>query len=420
MEDELSNYLSALERASCYRVDATLKEGRLETTERVFFVGENGAELGPFVRKLIATEAGIGGAYQELFEAQRRGVRLPHLPRLLECSRQGDRLVVVMEHVGGETLETAVRGLCSPAARLDLVRRAFPELCDAVCELHERLSPPIIHRDLKPGNVMVGPSGVTLIDLGIARTYKEGAQQDTAHFGTRAYAPPEQFGFGQTGVTSDVYALGMLLFFCLTGREPTARDREEGFAGTGVPEPLRAVMARATRLDPAERFPSVRELGAALLEALAQVPCERPAPPVPSDPPVLEWPREPRAARARLGGVRRAVSVLLGRVPGWVGVVWNAVVLLVGALLVAGCLWAVANPTPENARWPTWYLAFSYLGFLAPAFLVGVYLLLDRRPLRRRVPALAGVTVARETGVGLRVMLGLLALWACVSVVALA
>ena len=415
MEDELSNYLSALERASCYRVDATLKEGRLETTERVFFVGENGAELGPFVRKLIAADAGIGGAYQALYEAQRRGVRLPHLPRLLECFRQGERIVVVMEHVEGETLEEAVRDLRSPAARLDLVRRAFPELCDAVRELHERLSPPIIHRDLKPGNVMVGPSGVTLIDLGIARMYKEGAPQDTAHFGTRAYAPPEQFGFGQTGVTSDVYALGMLLFFCVTGREPTARDREEGFAGAGVPEPLRAVIVRATRLDPAERFASVRELSAALLEALAQVPSGRPAP---LDPPELKWPRAPRSGRARLQDAWHSVSALLGRVPGWLGVAWNVAVLLGGVLLVGGCVWAVVDPTPENAQWPAWYLAFSYLGFLTPVFLVGIYLLLDRRPLRRRIPALAGLTVARETGVGLRVILALFALWVCASVIA--
>ena len=81
MEDELSNYLAAIDRDSCYRVDATLKRGRLETTERVYFVGENGAELGPFVRKRLDATSGLGGAYKTVFAAQGRGERLSHLPR---------------------------------------------------------------------------------------------------------------------------------------------------------------------------------------------------------------------------------------------------------------------------------------------------------------------------------------------------
>ena len=233
-EDELASYLAALERDACYRVDAVLKQGALETTERVYFRGENGAELGPFVRKRISGETGLGGAYEEVFAAERRGVRFAHLPRLLECHRRDGDLVVVMELVPGETLAACVGECKGPSARLELARRVFPELCDAVSELHERLDPPVIHRDLKPSNVMVSLGGVTLIDLGIARAWRADAEQDTVHFGTRTYAPPEQFGFGQTDVTSDVFALGMLLFFCATGREPQAADREGGFAGAGV------------------------------------------------------------------------------------------------------------------------------------------------------------------------------------------
>ena len=53
MLDELAEHLNALQRDDCYRVDAVLKESPYETTERVYFRGENGAELGPFVRKSI-------------------------------------------------------------------------------------------------------------------------------------------------------------------------------------------------------------------------------------------------------------------------------------------------------------------------------------------------------------------------------
>lgn len=397
MEDELSNYLAALDRDSCYRVDAVLKEGRLEATQRVYFVGENGAELGPFVRKYLDVDSGLGGAYETVLEAQRSGVRLSHLPRIIECHRQDDKLVVVMEHVGGMTLADAV---ARAHDRIGLVHRIFPDLCDAVSELHELLNPPIIHRDLKPGNVMVSAGGVTLIDLGIARTWREGGEQDTTHFGTRAYAPPEQFGFGQTDVTSDVYALGMLLFFCLTGCDPVAADRERGFAD--APATLRPIIARATELDPARRFSSVREFKEALLAALSQEPAEKNAP---LEPPTFEAPRPQRAG-------------LLARVPSWLGIAWDVCVLLACAIMVIGCVGAIVDPIPENSAWPTWYLVYSYLAFAMPFIVVLCYLLLDRRPLRRRISALAHLTVRQEMRAGGLVILVLVVAWIIATVIA--
>lgn len=413
--DDLSRYLASLDCDSCYRVDAVYKEAPLEKTERVFFRGENGAELGPFVRKLIDRDSGLGGAYETLAAAQARGVRLAHLPRIVECHRTERHLVVVMEHVAGEALSSCVAGAADSDARLRLVRRVFPDLCDAVIELHERVVPPIVHRDLKPGNVMVSEGGVTLIDLGIAREYKEGAQTDTTHFGTRAYAPPEQFGFGQTSVQSDVYALGMLLFFCLVGREPAPRDREVGFAGSGIPEALREVVARATRLDPAERHASVRELraelAAALDDAVGASPVALGAPPAPFGP--GEGRRSPAGGAA--AGFSAAGS-LLSRVPRPLGVAWNVLVVFSCAILVAGCVAALVQPTGGNASYPIWYLVVSYLVFLAPTFCVASFLLLDRRPLRSRIPALAQATVRGEVRAGLLVIAALLLVWVLATV----
>ena len=415
-EDELASYLDALERDACYRVDAVLKEGALETTERVSFVGENGSVLGPFVRKRIGGESGLGGAYETVFAAQRRGVRLAHLPRMVECHRRDGDLVVVMEYVPGKTLGSCVEACRSREERLALVRRSFPDLCDAVSELHELLDPPVIHRDLKPDNVIVSPGGVTLIDLGIARAYRDGAEQDTTHFGTRAYAPPEQFGFGQTGVTSDVYALGMLLFFCVTGREPSQVDRESGFRDAALPEGLRVVVRRATELDPSARYASVRELKSAFFSALdggpaiPEGPAEKDGELAPAPPDFAE----PYAPRAE-GGLFWS---WLARVPGWAGAVWDAVVLGVAALCVVGCVMGVVQPTPENAKWPTWYLWMSYLVFLMPMLLIACYLLLDRRPARRAVPALARFSVRQETRVGLLVMGAIFVAWVLTSAAA--
>ena len=397
MEDELSNYLAALDRDSCYRVDAVLKEGRLETTQRVYFVGENGAELGPFVRKYLDVDSGLGGAYETVLEAQRSGVRLSHLPRIIECYRQDDKLVVVMEHVGGMTLADAV---ARAHDRIGLVHRISPALCGAVSALHALRERPSTHRDLKPGNVMVSAGGVTLIDLGIARSWREGSEQDTTHFGTRAYAPPEQFGFGQTDVTSDVYALGRLLFFCLTGRDPAPADREGGFAG--APAALRPIIARATELDPARRFSSVREFKEALLAALSQEPAEKNAP---LEPPTFEAPRPQRAG-------------LLARVPSWLGIAWDVCVLLACAIMVIGCVGAIVDPIPENSAWPTWYLVYSYLAFAMPIVLISCYLLLDRRPLRRRISVLAHLTVRQEMRAGGLVILVLVVAWIIATVIA--
>lgn len=402
--ETLSKYLENLDS---WRVDAVLKSGRLETTQLVYFVGHDGTELGPFVRKRLSAEAGLGHAYEEVYEAQRRGARFAHLPAILDCSRTGDQLTVVMEHVRGETLGALVGRQGDAAARWALARRLFPHVCDAVSELSERFDPPIVHRDLKPSNIIVSGDDVTLIDLGIARTFKEGAEQDTAHFGTRAYAPPEQFGFGQTSVRSDVYALGTLLFFCLTGREPSAREREHELEGAGLPEPLRAVIVRATRLDPAERFASARELREAAETAFSGTGGAGPEPGAPAAPAPADLSVPARPRRSRVGA-------LLACVPGWVGFVWDVIVVGVTAVCVIGCVMAVIDPTSENAAWPLWYLVMSYVCF-GLAFLVIGYLVLDRRPLRREIPVLARLTVARETRTGLLAIGALLVVWVLAS-----
>ena len=119
------------------------------------------------------------------------------------------------------------------------------------------------------------PTTPVLIDLGIARTWHNDAETDTTHLGTRAYAPPEQYGFGQTDVRSDVYALGLLAFFCLTGRDSSPSDRECAFADPAVPEPWRVAIERAAALDPAERYQTAGELAAALGKDKLQAAADR-------------------------------------------------------------------------------------------------------------------------------------------------
>ena len=141
--DELQEYLNALGRSDNYRVDAVLSDAPHERTERVFYVGNNGSELGPFIRKTIATDSGQGRTYEKIFRAQHEGKRFAHMPRIFECYVVDSSLVVLLEYVEGETLQDYVgeRG-----ASYELALRIFPPICDAVSELHKAFEPPLIHR----------------------------------------------------------------------------------------------------------------------------------------------------------------------------------------------------------------------------------------------------------------------------------
>ncbi len=468
--DELAEQLDALQREECYRVDSVLKESAAEVTQRVYFMGANGAEQGPFVRKYIEGSCGLGAAYERIFAAQRQGHRFRFVPRVFDCYRLGEKLVVVMEFVDGETLADAVYRR-DPS--LELAREVFPLLCDAVSELHEAFDPPLIHRDLKPSNIMVSPGGVTIIDFGIARAYRDDGEADTARFGTRAYAPPEQFGYAQTSVRSDVYALGMLLYYCLAEKTPDARLVQGGFAEACVPAALRPVLVRATAFDPRERYASARELKEAFLEAapagagaasIASSPsaassplfASRPAVPQPVPAPQPAVASQPASASQSATPQSAAVSQQqvpasqpvfqpasasahrpqpapssqpqpapaprstapqpapapdapqsqpaassasasrLRRVPLWVGVVWDVLLVLLWIALFVASNMTSFMPNEQDASYPLWFRLLEYHGLISVPSAATFYLLLDKRLLRRRIPALAQRTWKRD------------------------
>lgn len=430
---QLDAYLGAMLHDDCFRVDAVLKQSAAEVTQRVFFVGANGAEQGPYVRKYLRLDAHVGDAYRAVYQVRRDGRRFRYLPDIYECHEAGDRLVVVMEHVCGATLRTVVENT-PPERRVDLASQVFPALCAAASELHESFDEPLVHRDLTPSNVMCvpgNPSALTVIDLGIARLYRPEADADTAHFGTRPYAPPEQFGFSQTDARTDVYALGLVLFFCLTGRDATPVDRGRSYVDPSVPEPLRAVIARAASFDPAARPAGARVLGEAFDQAMdetrrlgekpapfagfAQTQTEKPAlfagsvrtgqaapstgvvPYEKTDSPTGAAQRVPAYARLHAEGtadpgapglraLTAAAGALAARIPAWLGRLWNATILLIAAFLAFACVFAVVEPVPANASWPLWFRLLSYAVFLPVMLGAPLWLFVDKRRLARRFP----------------------------------
>ena len=191
-----------------------------------------------------------------------------------------------MELVDGVPFTDYVRGRTAPGHLPNLVRlgRALGQL---VVGLHELHLSQCLHRDVKPSNVLVSRSGrVVILDFGLVSELAGvdiGLTHDGAPLGTPAYMAPEQAIAGKTTPASDYYAVGVMLYECLTGKLPFRGSAIEVMVHkqggeipdpralvTDVPPALRALCIRLLARDPESR-PGGREL-LGELEQLALAP----------------------------------------------------------------------------------------------------------------------------------------------------
>ena len=393
MDNELEQMISQFDNGG-FRIDALLKDGESERTERVYWT-KSGTDQGPFIRKTIKLNSGLGSAYEDVFAAQNSGVAFRHLPHIFDCRRDGDCLVVIMEYLSVRTLEDEVRNAENGR---DLACRLFPQICDAATELHESLGKPVIHRDIKPSNIMVTWDNVYLIDLGIARSFSEGATADTRQFGTRSYAPPEQFGYKQTDVRSDVYALGMLLYFMLTGETPDPMLATTDFADLSVSPSLKKVLSKATEFDPANRYRSAAELRDAFVKAARIKPTE-------SNPsPTSRTPEMKPNAKTAPTVMRRGS---LSRIPRSIGLAWDIILLAYCALVFA--VYAVSTFNPGNTASALLSFDERLTSNLAVSLflIVPIFLVCDRRPLHKWFPKLKEVSILKQSLTVLAIVAGI-------------
>lgn len=165
-------------------------------------------------------------------------------PEIICLVEDGTRTIVIEEYVSGHTLQqllTEKEYLGEKA-----VAAIAMQLCDGLAVLH---GAGIIHRDIKPANLIWGNGVVRLIDFDASREVKQSAQEDTTHLGTKGYAPPEQFGYGQTDARSDIYALGVTLLELL---------------GPDYHGYLRRILEKCREVDPKKRYQNVQLLQAAI------------------------------------------------------------------------------------------------------------------------------------------------------------
>lgn len=250
MDDTQTMHAMGIDDA--YHVEQVLARGPRGVTELVTIDG-----VGPFVRKKIPTVLAQRGVWSAL-----GGSTCPRLPRVEATCELPDCVAVVLDYIPGLTLEQAVaeRGRLQQNEAVSLAQ----QICEAVQELH-RLG--ILHRDLTPANIIVADDGAHIIDLGIARPLTDTANRnrDTTALGTYGFASPEQYGFAPTDVRSDIYSLGRILGFMLTGVYPDdTRYTPLLSDDLHVTPRLRAIVERATAFEPSARYQNVTQFARAL------------------------------------------------------------------------------------------------------------------------------------------------------------
>jgi serine/threonine protein kinase len=221
-------------------------------------------------------------------------VHHPHVVQVFELSEHEGIPYLVMELLEGEDLAAHLRARGSIPIG-ELLTFFLPALA-GVGAAHDA---GVIHRDLKPANVFLARGGrgvVTpkILDFGISKQLGATAEADLTStemlLGTPHYMSPEQTRSAKlVDARSDQYALGVMLYECVTGRKPFTGESSYVLMSAileapiarpsslvaGVPAALDDVILRAMARDPGERFPSVAALGRALLPFAVERVAER-------------------------------------------------------------------------------------------------------------------------------------------------
>ncbi|MEJ7728388.1 MAG: serine/threonine-protein kinase [Polyangiaceae bacterium] len=201
-------------------------------------------------------------------------IRHPHVVEILDLGEEREVLYLVMEWIDGETLATLLRKVAAPVP-VAVASRMMMQACAGLHAAHELCdeqgrSLDLVHRDVSPQNLLVTREGaIKVVDFGVAKALGRGAAETAVGQvkGKVPYMAPEQALAGSIDRRADVFALGTVYYFLVTGHHP--------FRADGEGETLRNVIA-ATPRRPREVEPSLPpEIEEVILTALARDPERR-------------------------------------------------------------------------------------------------------------------------------------------------
>lgn len=277
----------------------------------------------------------------------------PSIVNIYDWGRDDDTYYIVMEYVNG----TDLKSLVEHNGALDPIKVAEYgiQVCSALAVAHGY---DVIHRDIKPHNIVITPDGtVKVMDFGIARAGNTTMTQTGSVLGTAQYISPEQAQGRALGPASDLYSLGVTLYELATGRLPFDADTPVAVAlkqvneqpvpprqiRPSIPASLEAVIMKAMRKNPAERYQSATEMRDDLKRVVNGASVVVSEPPAYADQTSV-MPAVERAERQRIATAPPLRQVPQRRVQPWVWVLIAAVVIL-GGLGVAWGLGAFGAST---------------------------------------------------------------------------
>jgi serine/threonine-protein kinase len=269
-----------------YRLRAVLGRGGMS----VVYEAEN-PRLGSIVAlKVLAPELATDDVFRARFLKESRiaaSLNHPNVVPIYDMGTADDLLYIAMRYVSGADLRSVLRARAriSPAQALLLTGQAARAL-DAA---HRN---GLVHRDVKPGNILIergadddDPDHAYLADFGITKhtSSRSGLTATGEFMGTIDYVAPEQIQGKSVDGRTDEYALGCVLYECLTGRVPFVKDLDAAVIWAHVeetpsppstvrpelPPAIDEVVARALAKEPDDRYPTCRELVGAARTALA-------------------------------------------------------------------------------------------------------------------------------------------------------
>lgn len=201
----------------------------------------------------------------------------PNIVTIFDMGQENGRPYIVMEYLDGETLN---KYLARPeAADIEVKIHLMVQIAQGLHAAHAR---GIFHRDIKPGNLLVRASGqLKIVDFGIARLASSSMTASGLIMGTPDYMSPEQARGDDVDQRSDIFSMGAVFYYILTGRKPFAASdlavvllkvqTEEPLPirETEAPPDLTRIVMEALAKKPADRYQSCAKL-LAELEHLAR------------------------------------------------------------------------------------------------------------------------------------------------------
>ena len=270
--------------------------------------------------------------FAERFRTEARAMAALSDPSIVEVYDYGQEdgiSYLVMPFVQGESLHELLNrvGPLAPRVAMNVVA----QVANALQQAHRS---GIVHRDVKPGNLLVRPDGrLMLTDFGIARSVA--AEPVTAAggvVGTAAYLAPEQIAGSRVAPATDIYALGIVAYECLTMTQPFVADSPVDLAlkhthdepaplPDTIPTNVQHVVMRALAKDPDQRWPNAHAMAQAATDAARDLP-EAPWPlvapvaarhpaPTAALPPILDEPRRQRRLWAGLIPIAAGIAMLV-------------------------------------------------------------------------------------------------------------